>query len=82
MGLRGLTFDYGTLNALLAAWGKTALWGIFAVALFIFLCVSAALVYHLERYGYDRYRTKFTEFLFFSVSLVLLLVMAGAILSF
>ncbi len=82
MEFQGLILDSATLNSFFVTQGGATLWGIFGVVFILFLVVSAALVYHLERYGYDRYRIKFTELLFFSVSLVLLLVMAGAILSF
>jgi len=82
MEFQGVIFDSSTLSTLLATWGESVLWGIFGAVFVIFLLVSIAMVYHLERYGYNRYRTKFIELLFFSVSLMLLLVMAGAILSF
>lgn len=82
MEFQGIILDSTALNSFLITKGEPVLWGIFSVVLIIFFVVSVALVYHLEYYGYDRYRTKFAELLFFSVSLVLLLVMVGAIFSF
>jgi len=82
MEFQGITSGFGSPSSFLITWGESALWGIFGVVFIFFLIISAALVYHLERYGYDRYRIKFTELLFFSVSTMLLLLMVGALLSF